>query len=71
MAVEGSADLAGPDDQLEGVSATDLPRLLREVYAAAVGGPPDVWAELDVTMAEERHTAVLIRPLRLYPKPDG
>ena len=36
VAVEGSADLAGPDDQLEGVSATDLPRLLREVYAAAV-----------------------------------
>ena len=71
VAVEGSADLAGPDDQLEGVSATDLPRLLREVYAAAVGGTQDQWTELDVTMAEERHTAVLIRPLRLYPKPDG
>ena len=38
VAVEGSADLAGPDDPLEGVSPTDLPRLLREVYAAAVGG---------------------------------
>src|SRR5947209_6076005 len=34
LAVEGVADLAGPDDHLDGVAAGDLPVLLRRVYAA-------------------------------------
>ncbi len=67
IAVEGTAELAGPDDRLEGLADDDLLRLLGTVYAAAVGGSPDDWAELDEPMAAERHTAVLIRALRVYP----
>ncbi len=69
VAVEGDADLAGPDDALEGFDSSGLPRLLREVYAAAAGGTADDWAELDEVMAAERHTAVLVRPHRVYPTP--
>ena len=67
VAVEGDTDLAGPDDPLEGVD--DVPKLLRTVYAAAVGGSEDDWQELDDSMAAERHTAVLIRPTRVYSNP--
>jgi PPOX class probable F420-dependent enzyme len=70
VAVEGNADLAGPDDPLVGLEPADLPRLLRDVYAAAVGGTGDDWAELDGVMAAERHAAVLVRPERVYSNPD-
>lgn len=69
IAVEGDADLAGPDDDLEGLGPDEVPRLLRQVYAAAVGGTEADWSELDETMAAERHTAVLIRPTRVYSNP--
>jgi Pyridoxamine 5'-phosphate oxidase len=69
VAVEGVAELAGPDDQCEGLDSKDLPRLLRTVYAAAVGGNQDDWAELDDVMAAEGHAAVLVRPLRIYSNP--
>lgn len=68
VAVEGDADLAGPDDVLE--KSPDVPRLLRQVYAAAVVGTEDDWTELDEVMAAERHTAVLVRPVRAYSNPD-
>lgn len=71
VAVEGDADLAGPSDVLAGLEPTDVPRVLREVYSAAVGGTPDEWAGLDGNMAAERHTAVLIRPVRIYSNPAG
>jgi hypothetical protein len=38
VAVGGDAELAGPDDRLAGLDPSDIPRLLREVYAAAAGG---------------------------------
>ena len=57
VAVEGAAELDGD------------PRLLRDVYAAAVGGTSEEWAELDEVMAAERHTAVLVRPERVYSNP--
>jgi PPOX class probable F420-dependent enzyme len=69
VAVEGDVDLAGPDDPLGGVE--DLPRLLRTVYAAAVGGTQEDWRDQDERMAAERHTAVLIRPARIYSNPAG
>lgn len=69
VAVEGDADLAGPDDLLEKLDPGDVPRLLREVYAAAVGGTQDDWGELDQVMAAERHVAVLVRPVRTYSNP--
>jgi hypothetical protein len=49
--------------------ARKLPRLLRVVYAAAVGGSESDWTELDATMASEGHTAVLVRPARVYSNP--
>ncbi len=69
VAVEGDADVAGPDDALERLGPADVVRLLRDVYAAAVGGTHDDWAELDDVMAAERHTAVLVRPARIYSNP--
>src|SRR5439155_1571205 len=69
VSVEGDAELVGPDDVLDAVSPGAVPRLLREIYAAAVGGAADDWAELDDTFAAERHTAVLIRPRRMYSNP--
>ena len=66
IAVEGDAELAGPHDPLHGLAMSDLPSLLREIYAAAAGGSPDDWQELDAVMAEEGHTAVLVQSVRCY-----
>jgi PPOX class probable F420-dependent enzyme len=71
VAVEGEADLAGPDDLLEGLGPGNVVRLLGDVYAAAAGGTQDDWAELGQVMAAERHTAVLLRPVRIYSNPGG
>jgi len=65
VAVEGAADLAGPDDVLAGVEPADVPGLLRRVFVAA-GGSHDDWDEYDRVMAAQRRTAVLVRPERLY-----
>ncbi len=69
VAVEGMAELAGPDDHLEGLVNDSVGRLLRTMYAATVGGSssPDDWAQLDESMTAERHTAVLVRVVRVYP----
>ena len=64
-AVEGRATLAGPDDPQPGVDAEALRLLLREIFAAA-GGTHDDWAEYDRVMREQRRTAVLITPTRVY-----
>ena len=66
VAIEGDAELAGPEDPLVGVAKEDLGSLLRDIYAAAVGGTADDWQELDQKMADERHTAVFVRPIRGY-----
>ena len=64
--VEGRAQLAGPDDPQPWLTGADGVRLLlREVFAAA-GGRHDDWAEYDRVMAEQRRTAVLIEPVRIY-----
>jgi PPOX class probable F420-dependent enzyme len=68
VAVEGDADLAGPDDQLEGLDPGEVPPLLREVFKAA-GGTHDDWDEYDRVMAEERRLAVLVSPERVYSNP--
>ena len=64
-AVEGHADLIGPDDPQPWLDAEGLRRLRREIFAAA-GGEHDNWDEYDRVMAEERRAAVLIRPDRIY-----
>ena len=66
VAVDGTAELAGPDDPVAGFDLAEIPTLLRTVYAAAVGGTADDWKALDDEMAREGHTAVLIRPTRIY-----
>ena len=64
--VEGRADLAGPDDEQPWVDRPDaLAQLLRDVFTAA-GGTHDDWDAYDRTMREQRRTAVLITPTRIY-----
>jgi PPOX class probable F420-dependent enzyme len=65
VAAEGWAELAGPADRLDGVDAERLRLLLREIFAAA-GGAHDDWETYDRVMAQERRTAVLIQPERVY-----
>ena len=66
IVVEGDAELARPDDPFDDLPTDGLPRLLREIYAAAVRGDPDDWRNLDEEMRNEHHTAVLVRPVRCY-----
>jgi len=63
--VEGAAELAGPDDPRPGLDAEGLRLLLREIFSAA-GGTHDDWGEYDRVMREQRRTAVLITPERVY-----
>lgn len=64
--VEGRAELAGPDDPQPWLADADALRLLlREVFTAA-GGRHDDWDAYDRTMAEQRRTAVLVEPGRVY-----
>jgi PPOX class probable F420-dependent enzyme len=63
--VEGTVEIAGPDDQLPGVSDEQIPGLLRDVFAAA-GGTHDDWDEFDAVMARDRRAAVLVSPTRIY-----
>ncbi|MEZ0338727.1 TIGR03618 family F420-dependent PPOX class oxidoreductase [Mycobacterium sp. pV006] len=63
--VEGTAELVGPDDPQPWLRAEVLPRLLRDIFTAA-GGTHDDWDTYDCTMREQRRTAVLITPTRIY-----
>ena len=66
IAVEGRAELAGPDDPQPWLTGADRLRLLlREVFTAA-GGTHDDWDGYDRVMAEQRRTAVLVEPVRVY-----
>jgi PPOX class probable F420-dependent enzyme len=64
-AVEGNAQLIGPDDPHPEIDAERLRLLLREAFAAA-GGHHDNWQEYDRVMVEQRRTVVLIEPARIY-----
>jgi PPOX class probable F420-dependent enzyme len=64
--VEGTAELAGPDDAAPWLAdGEQLRLLLREVFTAA-GGTHDNWQEYDRVMAKERRAVVLIDPTRVY-----
>lgn len=63
--VEGNAELIGPDDPHPKVDAEQLRVLLRNVFTAA-GGQHDDWDAYDRTMLEQRRTAVLVPPSRIY-----
>lgn len=66
ISVSGPTEIAGPDDELPGV--TDLPRVLRDVFHAA-GGQHDDLAEYDRVMVEERRAAVFVKPVRFATNP--
>lgn len=66
--VEGSAQLIGPDDPHPDVDDERLRVMLREIFTAA-GGTHDDWDTYDRVMREERRTAVLISPTRVYTNP--
>lgn len=65
VAVEGAAELAGPDDELPGIGPGRVPELLRSIFRAA-GGTHDDWATFDRVMLEQRRAAVFVRPDRVY-----
>jgi len=65
ITVEGRAELIGPDDSHPQVSKDQLRLLLRQVFTAA-GGSHDDWDAYDRAMAEQRRTAVLVSPSRIY-----
>ena len=64
-AVEGHAELLGPDDPQPWLDAEGQRLLLRAIFTAA-GGEHDDWEEYDRVMVEQRRAAVLIRPNRIY-----
>jgi PPOX class probable F420-dependent enzyme len=65
---EGTAQLIGPDDPHPEVDAERLRVLLREIFTAA-GGTHEDWDTYDQVMREQRRTAVLISPTRVYSNP--
>jgi PPOX class probable F420-dependent enzyme len=68
VAVEGRAELIGPDDRHPGVDDEQFRLLLRAVFSAA-GGTHHDWATFDDVMREERRTAVFVSPTRVYSNP--
>lgn len=68
VTVEGTAEIIGPDDPNPDVDAEALRLLLRAIFQAA-GGTHDDWDTYDRVMREERRTAVLIAPTRVYSNP--
>jgi PPOX class probable F420-dependent enzyme len=66
--VEGDATLIGPDDPNPAIGADRFRLLLREIFGAA-GGTHDDWEDYDRTMRNERRTAVIVTPTRLYSNP--
>ena len=69
-AVEGTAELIGPDDPHPDLDGDQLRALLQDVFRAA-GGTHDDWDTYDRVMDEERRTAVLVTPRRTYSNPQG
>ena len=66
--VEGTARLIGPDDPHPDVNSEQLRLLLRQIFTAA-GGSHDDRATYDQVMRDERRTAVLVTPARVYSSP--
>lgn len=64
-AVEGTADIIGPDDAHADVDSEALRLLLRDIFRAA-GGTHDDWDAYDKVMTEERRAAVFVTPRRAY-----
>lgn len=68
VAVEGTAELVGPEDPHPEFDDERLRLLLREIFTAA-GGTHDDWDAYDRVMKEEGRTAVFVSPTRVYSNP--
>jgi PPOX class probable F420-dependent enzyme len=68
-AVEGHAEILGPDDPHPGLDSEGLRVLLRDIFLAA-GGSHDDWDTYDRVMAVERRAVVLLAPCRTYTNPN-
>lgn len=69
VAVEGNAELIGPDDPHPDVDAERLRLLLREIFSAT-GGTHDDWDTYDRVLLEERRAAVFVAATRIYSNPE-
>jgi hypothetical protein len=69
VAIEGDVDLVGPDHHLDGLASESVPRVFHAIYAAAMGGALEDWATRDEVIEREGHTAILVRPIRVYSNP--
>jgi PPOX class probable F420-dependent enzyme len=67
-AVEGTAEIVGPDNPRPDVDTEALRLWLRDIFRSA-GGTHDDWDTFDRVMAEERRAAVLLAPRRTYTNP--
>jgi PPOX class probable F420-dependent enzyme len=67
-AVDGEAELIGPDDPHPEVDRDGLRVMIREVFVAA-GGTHDDFDEFDRVMVEDRRCVVLVAPERCYSNP--
>jgi PPOX class probable F420-dependent enzyme len=67
-AVEGDAEIIGPDDPHPDIDSEALRLLLRDIFRAA-GGTHDDWDSYDRAMAQDRRAAVLVAPRRAYTNP--
>jgi PPOX class probable F420-dependent enzyme len=68
VAVEGQAQLIGPEDPHPDVAEERIRDVLREIFRAA-GGSHDDWDTFDRVMSEERRAAVFVAPTRVYSNP--
>ena len=67
-AVDGTAEIIGPDDPNPDVDSEALRLLLQDIFRAA-GGTHEDWDVFDRVMADERRAAVLLVPRRAYANP--
>lgn len=67
-AVEGTAEIVGPDDPHPDVDTETVRLWLRDIFRSA-GGTHDDWDTYDRVMAEERRTSVFLTPRRTYTNP--
>ncbi len=65
VGVDGTIELAGPNDTHPGIDAAAIPALLREIFKAA-GGTHSDYDEYDQAMVDDERTAVLITPTKIY-----
>jgi PPOX class probable F420-dependent enzyme len=65
VAMEGTAEIIGPDDPVDGIDGERLRVLLREIFVSA-GGVHDDFAAYDAAMTAEGRAAVLVYPRRVY-----